>query len=121
MNRRRVYFGEFNVGMGDISYLPLVSGLLRGHAETFPEVRENYEFMPFIYRMDLPSEIMANYTEAPDVATFSSVMWNAQLNYHIARIVKERWPDCLIIFGGPNVPMPPQHDVAPWMVEHPFI
>ena len=119
--KRRVYFQELNVGMGDVSYLPLVSGLLRARAETIPEIKSNYEFMPFIYRMALPSEILANYTERPDVAAFSSVSWNEQLNYAVAWEVKRRWPDCLVIFGGPNVPMPPQDDVIKWMWEHRFI
>ena len=116
-----MYLNEFNVGVGEVSYLPLVSGLLRAYAETFSQLKENYQFMPFIYRMALPAEILANYTDPPDVAAFSSVMWNAQLNYHIAAEVKRRWPECLIVFGGPNVPMPPQHSVVDWMQEHRFI
>lgn len=119
--KKRIYFNEYNVRMGNFSYLPLVSGLLRSYAETFPEVRKNYEFMPFIYDMDVPSRILEQYTEAPDIACFSSVMWNEQLNYHIASQVKKQWPNCLIIFGGPNVPMPPQHSVVDWMAAHPYV
>lgn len=107
--------------MDGFSYLPLVSGLLRSYAETFPEIRENYEFMPFIYAMDIPSKILEQYTQPPDVACFSSVTWNEQLNYHIAFLVKKRWPNCLVIFGGPNVPMPPQHNINTWMINHPFV
>lgn len=118
---RTLYFNEYNVRMGGFSYLPLVSGLLRSYAETFQEIRDNYEFMPFIYEMDVPSKILAQYTKPPDVACFSSVMWNEQLNYHIAKEVKIRWPECLIVFGGPNVPMPPQHNVVEWMKAYPFI
>lgn len=118
---RTVSFNEYNVRMGSIRYLPLVSGLLRSYAETSPLIRQQYRFMPFIYAMDRPAVILGQYTEARNVACFSSVMWNEQLNYHIAERVKLRWPECLVVFGGPNVPMPPQHSVDQWMRQHRFI
>ena len=116
--KKTVYFNEYNIRMGAFSYLPLVSGLLRSYAEQFPEITDNYRFMPFIYAMDRPANILAQYTEPPDVACFSSMMWNEQLNYAIAREVKARWPRCLIVFGGPGVPMPPQHRVDEWLAHH---
>ena len=119
--KRNIYLNEFNVKMQDASYLPLVSGLLRSYAETHPAICNNYKFMPFIYAMDVPEKILLQYTEEPDIACFSSVMWNEQLNYYVAQEVKLRWPNCLVIFGGPNVPMPPQHDIYKWMENHPFV
>jgi radical SAM superfamily enzyme YgiQ (UPF0313 family) len=119
--KQTVYFNEYNIRMGAFSYLPLVSGLLRAYAETFPEIRASYRFMPFVYAMDRPANILAKYTEPPHVACFSSMMWNEQLNYHIAREIKARYPHCLIVFGGPNVPMPPQHAIEDWMQAHPFV
>lgn len=118
---KRIYFNEYNVRLGQFSYLPLVSGLLRSYAETFEDIRGSYEFMPFIYSMDVPSKIFDRYTAPPDIACFSSVMWNEQLNYHIAREIKTRFPECLIVFGGPNVPMPPQHSIEDWMRQYPFV
>ena len=100
---RTVYFNEYNVRMGSIRYLPLVSGLLRSYAETFPLIRQQYRFMLFIYAMDRPAVILGQYTEAPDVACFSSVTWNEQLNYHIAERVKLRWPECLVGIPGAAV------------------
>ena len=118
---KSVYFNEYNVRMGEFSYLPLVSGLLRAYAETFPEVKQNYRFMPFIYEMTQPGAILSQYRDPPALAAFSSVSWNEQLNYHIAEAVKGKYPECLIVFGGPNVPMPPQHSVVDWMVAHPYV
>jgi radical SAM superfamily enzyme YgiQ (UPF0313 family) len=118
---KRVYFNEYNVKMDGVSYLPLVSGLLRAYAETFPDIKSGYQFEPFIYSMDEPEKILAQYTEPPDSACFSSVMWNEQLNYHVAQAIKKKYPNCLIVFGGPNVPMPPLHSVEDWMMAHPFV
>jgi len=118
---KHIYLNEYNVRMGAFSYLPFVSGLLRAYCETFKEIRDNYVFMPFIYHMDEPHKILSQYTEAPDIAAFSSVMWNEQLNYHIAAKIKQKYPQCLIVFGGPNVPMPPQHSIDEWMKQHPYV
>ena len=118
---KRVYFNEYNVRMGAFSYLPLVSGLLRAYSETYPKIKANCTFMPFIYYMDEPSRLLSQYVEPPDVAAFSSVMWNEQLNYHVAERLKQKYPNCLIVFGGPNVPMPPQHSIEDWMRAHPYV
>jgi putative methyltransferase len=114
--RKCVYFNEFNLRMGRMCYLPLVSGLLRAHAETDPAIRAGFRFMPFLYHIDAPERILAAY-EAPDVAAFSASMWNEQLNLTIAAEVKRRWPDCLIVFGGAQVP----HEPAAFFARHEFV
>lgn len=113
---RKIYFNEFNLRMGKMCYLPLVSGLLRAYAETSGQIKANYQFMPFLYHVDSPANILAKY-DAPDVAAFSVCMWNEQLNLSVAAKVKRRWPDCLIVFGGPQVP----HHPADYFAQYPFI
>lgn len=115
-DKRRVYFNEFNITIGRNAYLPLVSGLLQAHAQSFDDLRAAYDFQPYLFHTDRPETILAAY-DAPDIAAFSVAMWNEQLNLHIAREVKARWPDCLIVFGGPQVP----HDPADYFRAHPFI
>lgn len=113
---RRVYFNEFNLRMGKSCYLPLVSGLLQAYAETSEQIKANYQFMPFLYHIDSPANILAHY-ESPAIAAFSLSMWNEQLNLKIAAAVKYRWPDCLIVFGGPQVP----HNPTDYFSQHSFI
>lgn len=115
-SRRRVYFNEYNVRMGRMCYLPLVSGLLRAFAETSETIKANFEFMPFVYCMDTPENILRQY-DRPDVAAFSASMWNEQLNLTVAAEVKRRWPECLIVFGGPQVP----HNPEAYFETNPFI
>lgn len=114
--RRRVYFNEFNLRMGRMCYLPLVSGLLRAHAETDPAIKSGYRFAPFLYHIDAPERILAAY-EAPDVAAFSVSMWNEQLSLAVAAEVKRRWPDCLVVFGGAQVP----HEPTAFFAQHDFV
>jgi len=103
--------------MGDLCYLPLVSGLLRAKAETQDIIRDNYHFKPFIYAIDNPSLILNSYDEPPSVAAFSISMWNERLNLYVAKCLKKLWPDCLIIFGGPQVP----HNPSSYFTNYPFI
>lgn len=112
----RVYFNEYNVLMESAAYLPLASGILRASAEANPKLAGHYEFMPFLFLRDRPEVLLDRY-ENPAVAAFSASMWNEQLNLELARRIKERYPDCLIVFGGPQVP----HDPAGYFAQHPFI
>jgi hypothetical protein len=100
----RVVFNEFNVRLGKGCYLPLVSGLLRAYSETIPIVKLNYSFAPFLYSNDSLGNIVKAYDEKPDVAAFSVCIWNEQLSLAVAAEVKKRWPNCLIVFGGVQVP-----------------
>jgi radical SAM superfamily enzyme YgiQ (UPF0313 family) len=100
--KKRVYFNEFNIPTNNTIYFPYSSGLLRAYCERFEHLKENFEFMPFLFMREPIDQIMAQY-DSPDVACFSCSMWNYRLSIKIASLVKEKYPKCLIIFGGPNV------------------
>jgi len=100
---KQVYFNEYNLMMGNSVYLPIVSGLLQAYSQTKDEINKNYEFMPFIFFRDDSDKIVSKY-ENPSVAAFSASMWNMNLCLDVARKVKEKYPKCLIVFGGPQVP-----------------
>lgn len=99
----RIYLNEYNLNMRGAMYLPLASGMIRAYAETFPEIKKKYEFMPFIFKIDIPDNIMKLY-DKPDIAAFSVSLWNYNLSLEIARRIKVKYPKCIIIFGGPSVP-----------------
>lgn len=99
----QVYFNEYNVLMENTVYFPLVSGLLQSYAQTNPLIRERYQFMPFIFIRDYPGQILSQY-QNPAIAAFSISMWNTSLSLEVARQVKRKFPECLIVFGGPNAP-----------------
>ncbi|MCA8941906.1 MAG: radical SAM protein [Planctomycetes bacterium] len=116
MTAQRVYMGEFNLLMNGTTYLPLVSGILRAHAERDETVREHFAFEPFRFHIDEVDRIVDSYVD-PAVATFSVSMWNAKLSLAVAERVKQRYPDCLVVFGGASVPHVPHE----FLREHPAI
>ena len=105
--KRKVYFNEFNVLMSDTAYLPFVSGLLCAYAKTHEKITDVYDFTPFLFYREKPDLILEKY-ESPSIAAFSVSMWNEQLNLHIAEKIKQLYPECLIVFGGPQVPFEAQ-------------
>ena len=40
----------------------------------------------------------------PDIIGFSNYVWNFALSYGFARVIKEIYPETIVIFGGPNYP-----------------
>lgn len=54
----------------------------------------------------------------PDVFAVSLYVWNYQPAHEIAKWVKEQWPNCLVITGGPHQYF--KHD-DDWFVKHPYI
>ena len=43
--------------------------------------------------------------EIPQVLCFSIYVWNFRLSYEIASRVKNRSPNTVVVFGGPNFPL----------------
>ena len=102
MSKLEVYFNEYNIPTDNTIYFPYSSGLLRAYVQQFTEVTDYFEFMPFLFLREPTEDILSHYNN-PSIACFSSSLWNHRLNLKIAKMVKEKFPKCLIVFGGPQV------------------
>jgi len=116
MSKQKIYFNEYNLKMGNAIYLPIVSGMLSAYAKQDAEIRDNYDFMPFNFQYEDADTIAQRHVD-PSVAAFSASMWNINLCLRVAQKVKEKYPCCLIVFGGPSVPF----IADAFMKDHPFI
>ncbi|MDD5389710.1 MAG: hypothetical protein PHD37_10210 [Gallionellaceae bacterium] len=56
----------------------------------------------------------------PQILGFSNYCWNLGLSSDIARAVKDVAPHTVIVFGGPNYPLPDEERVT-FLLEHPEI
>ena len=70
MVKLKVYFNEYNILMDNAVYLPIVSGQLQAYAQINPLIKENYEFMPFIFYRNQPDNIISQYQD-PKIVAFS--------------------------------------------------
>jgi tRNA A37 methylthiotransferase MiaB len=82
-------------------YLPYSAGVIWSYALTDPWIRDNFECTDMVWRRDAV-EPLADQLAKNHVVAFSTYVWNHQYNYTLARLVKERNPNCLIVFGGPE-------------------
>jgi radical SAM superfamily enzyme YgiQ (UPF0313 family) len=115
---KNIYLFELSDIFANQVYLPYSSGVVWSYCNSKPEVRNNYNLVDwFYYREDL--ETILSKIKNPDVLGFSCFMWNWNLNCDIAKRVKEKYPDCLIVFGGQHQPMQDRSDN--FFEQHPFV
>ena len=92
------------VGRGfKAAYLPYAVGLLVAYAFEDETIKSEYSFKRFVFTREKTDEAVESF-ENPAVVGFSNYIWNTQYNLVLAEKIKKKFPDCIIIFGGHNVP-----------------
>jgi putative methyltransferase len=101
-----------------ISYhLPYSVGALWSYAIQDERIANNYK-PTFIFKRQAITSLMKEINN-PDIAMFSCYLWNWEYNKHVAKLIKEKYPNCLIIFGGPQVTNKPLE--KNFFKEHPYV
>jgi putative methyltransferase len=90
---------EFNA-----HYLPYSVGVLWAYVNQFESIKSNYQLEDLIWRRDNIDETVSKLSKC-DIVGFSTYVWNKNYNYALARRLKELNPSCIIIFGGPEMPI----------------
>ncbi|HEY2379672.1 MAG TPA: radical SAM protein [Terriglobia bacterium] len=83
--------------------LPYQTGLLQVYAQTHAADPARYKFRLPLHRRRSVEKSVPELLGA-DIAGFSTYVWNMRHSLKIARLLKEREPGVLIMFGGPQVP-----------------
>ena len=94
---------QINNSFSGQSYLPYTIGLMQAYAEHNAPDAGRYAFVPPIYKR-LHIDANLERLKGVDIAAFSAYVWNVNISLATARRLREHNPDCLIIFGGPQVP-----------------
>lgn len=94
---------QVNNGFSGQHYLPYSVGVLQSYAEANLADPENYQFLVPVFCRQPVEQAVEQLLQA-DVVGFSLYVWNAQISLSIARELKKKKPDTLIVFGGPQVP-----------------
>ncbi len=79
--------------------LPLGISLIAAYGQL--KLGARAEFALYRYPADFSAHLA---TEIPRIVGFSNCSWNFNLSYEYARLIKERAPDTVVVFGGPNYP-----------------
>src|SRR5262249_24207832 len=118
LDRFHLYLFQFSFRYGDEIYLPYSAGILWAYARTFPEIAQNFENKGFVFVREQPDAIITR-VEEPSVAAFSTYVWHWEMSVAVARELKRRYPNCLTVFGGPQVPDADR--LGDFFVQHPYI
>ncbi len=83
-------------------YLPYATGCLIATAFSNEEIASYFEPPGLIFQRDTVENNLRRIRD-PDIVTFTNYFWNVNYNKELAKAVKKRYPDCMIVFGGHNV------------------
>ena len=82
-------------------WLPYSAGCIWSYAEQYDFVKENFQLADlFFSRLD-PQKVIEKL-DNPVVCGFSCYLWNEKYCLAVAELIKKKWPECYIIFGGPQ-------------------
>jgi putative methyltransferase len=101
--RRNVYLCQVNHRFGDQAFLPYSVGMVQAYCAQFDEITDAFCFKEPIY-LRVPVDALAGELDEPRVLGISCYSWNWRYGLALARATKARFPDCLIVLGGPQVP-----------------
>ena len=85
----------------DTYWLPYSVGCLWAYCMQYDDVASGFYLKDLIFKREDPEKLVARL-EDPVVCAFSTYIWNEQYNLHVAKLIKEKYPECIIEFGGPQ-------------------
>ena len=80
-------------------WIPYSVGCIWSYVSQFPEIKENFDLKDIIFRREPPDQVLARMEE-PTLCGFSCYIWNEKYCLAMAKKIKQRWPNCIIQFGG---------------------
>lgn len=104
MMKKRAYLVQVNVTFSDkISYIPYAAGCIQAYALAQDDIADAYDFGEITVIREAPDKVIERF-DNPYIIGFSCYTWNIEYNKAVAAIVKAKWPDCIVVFGGHEVP-----------------
>ena len=103
MKNKNVYLFQIqNIISGHI-FLPLSLSYLWSYIVSKPHLSSQYKLKEYFFIREAVENYLAEM-EDPSVVGISTYIWNWEISKEIARKIKSRWPQCLVVMGGPQVP-----------------
>ena len=123
---KNIYLAQFTYAQEETPYIyfPYSVGTIWAYAQTNLVINANYTLSKFLMLTKPIEEVVASL-DNPYLIGFSIYVWNTEYSIQLAKAVKQRWPECVIVFGGPNVPKNTdpniEENTSIWLEKHSFI
>ena len=99
---KSIYFLSFNM----ISFVPYSYGWLKSYAQQDQVIAANYYWHQPLIDLEPVDHVVESVVD-PDLLCLSCYVWNHNHQMAVAHKVKARYPQCLVVCGGPHVPDSP--------------
>ncbi len=100
--KRKIYFFQVNYSYGKSAHIPYTAGQLSAYALSDKDVGDAFLLEEIFFLREDTDSVLERITD-PAVAAFSTYIWNFNYNKTLAKKIKEKYPECVIIFGGHHV------------------
>lgn len=84
-------------------FLPYVYGSLRSYCDQFDEIVSNYQWEDPFFLFQTHEELVDRIID-PTILAVSCFAWNRDFQLKICQSVKLRYPNALVVVGGPHIP-----------------
>ncbi len=103
MSKHPVHLIQVNSTFGRSAFLPYSVALLQAYAQTDEVIRKNFDFQPFVFLREPIADVVGRMHD-PAVVGISLYIWNHRYSVALGKAIKEAFPSCLMVLGGPHVP-----------------
>ena len=86
-------------------WFPYSVGCIWSYASQFKDINDNFLLKELFFKRE-KHETIIERLKNPKICGFSTYVWNKEYNIALAEKIKQVWPNCIIIFGGPMVNEP---------------
>jgi hypothetical protein len=97
---------QANYSFGRNVFIPYSAGIVASYALSIPEIMNGYEFVEFVFFREPVKQLVARLEclGGLDVLGVSVYCWSEGYSASLSKAVKEAFPECLIVWGGPQAP-----------------
>lgn len=103
MCKKNIYLVQVGFAFDRSLYFPSAAGAIAAYALQDDFVNQAYEFKEFLFKREKIDTVVSRMAE-PFLVGFSCCVWNFEYNKAFAKKLKVAFPECIIVFGGHNIP-----------------
>jgi putative methyltransferase len=101
--KKNIYLVQVVDSYGENKFLPLAIAYQWLYAIKDHSVAQQWNLVDtLIEKVNIP-EFVRSIKQDLDLVAMSSYVWNWNFNNELAKEIKKRWPNCVIVVGGPEV------------------
>ena len=118
MHKKNIYLFEINDVLTGQIKLPYSTGVIWSYCLLDEQVSKNYNLDGWFYYRQEIDDILSKISN-PSIVGFNCFVWNWKFNNELAKRIKEKYSDCLIVYGGWQVPMSDRNQS--FFKDHPYV